>query len=171
LIAHKGKLTTKIIDGSLNTTYHTSHRIMAELKAVELVDLKESETQTEEKEIILKPEFDWFLTDEFQELLEGFEPSDNSEFVKAFCKKYNISLEEKTPPCNTEQILEEKPVQYTYNCYECVKHNHGTPKYQTNSLDEYQRHWINSGHRGPCQPSLTDIQYHGWVPQDKEWEK
>lgn len=111
LIAHKGKLTTKIIDDSLNTTYHTSHRIMAELKAVELVDLKESETRAEEKEITLKQEFDWFLTEEFQELLGGFEGSDNSEYVKAFVKKYNISLEEKRPPCNTE--LSEEVEQYT----------------------------------------------------------
>lgn len=104
LIAHKGKLTTKIINESLNTTHHTSHRIMAELKAVELVDMEESEYETDEKEITLKPEFDWFLTDEFQELLEGFEGSDNSEYVKRFVKKYNICLEEKTPPCNTEPI-------------------------------------------------------------------
>jgi hypothetical protein len=82
---------------------------MAELKAVELVDLEEFETQTEEKEITLKPEFDWFLTEEFQELLEGFEGSDNSEYVDAFVKKYNISLKEKTPPCNTE--LQEVPIQ------------------------------------------------------------
>ena len=97
LIAHKGILTTTIIKESLNTTHHTAHRIMAELKAVELVDIKESETETEQKEITLKHEFDWFLTDEFKELREGFEPSDYSEYVKEFCKKYNISLEEKTP--------------------------------------------------------------------------
>ncbi len=66
LIAHKGTLTTKIITESLNTNHHTAHRIMVELKAVELVDLKESDSQTEEKEIILKDDFDWFLSDEFK---------------------------------------------------------------------------------------------------------
>lgn len=70
---------------------------MAELKAVELVDLNDIETKTEEKQIILKHEFDWFLTDEFKELREGFEPTDNSEFVKEYCKKYNTSLKEKIP--------------------------------------------------------------------------
>jgi hypothetical protein len=92
LIAYEGKLTTKLIEKSLNTSPNTALRIMAELKAVELVDLKNPETQTEEREITLKSEFNWFLSEEFQELLEGFEASDNSEFVKEFCKKYNISF-------------------------------------------------------------------------------
>jgi hypothetical protein len=142
LIANKGKLTTTVIEKSLNTTAPTAHRIMAELKAVELVDLKEPETETEEKEITLKDEFDWFLGEEFNELLQGFEPSDNSEFVNAFCKKFNIGFKEKTPPCNTETTeAEEKPieVEYLYDCYVCKRVNHGTPLYQTNSLSDYQR--------------------------------
>jgi hypothetical protein len=88
---------------------------MAELKAVELVDLKDIETETEQRQITLKQEFDWFLDEEFNTLLERFKPSDNSEFVKAYCKKFNISFEEKTPPCNTPEP--EKP----YICYECKK--------------------------------------------------
>ena len=173
LIAHKGTLTTSIIIKSLNTNHHTAHRIMAELKAVELVDLKESETETEteteEKQIKLKQEFDWFITEEFKNLREGFKPTDYSDHIKQYCKKYDINLEEKTPPCNT---IEETPIiKYDYNCYECVKANHGTPVYQTNSLSDYQRHWITSGHKGPCQPSLVDIEYHGWIPQGREWEK
>ena len=97
LIAHKGNLTTSIIKDSLNTNHHTAHRIMAELKAVELVDLKESETKTEEKQITLKHDFDWFLSDEFKKLREDFIPTDYSEFVKESCKRLNASLEEKTP--------------------------------------------------------------------------
>lgn len=54
LIAHKGFLTTSIIIKSLNISEPTAHRIMTELKAVGLVDMKESETKTEEKEIRLK---------------------------------------------------------------------------------------------------------------------
>jgi hypothetical protein len=165
LIANNGTLTTTRITESLNTSPHTAHRIMAELKAVELVDLKDIETETEQRQITLKQEFDWFLDEEFNTLLEGFKPSDNSEFVKAYCKKFNISFEEKTPPCNTPEP--EKP----YICYECKKVNHGTPTYQTDSLSDYQTHWITSGHKGPCQPSLVDIEYHGWIPQGREWEK
>ena len=76
---------------SLNTSAPTALRIMAELKAVQLVDLKEFETKLKKKRFTLKPEFNWFLTDEFQELLEGFECSDNSRYVKAFVKKYCIT--------------------------------------------------------------------------------
>lgn len=168
LIANNGSLTTTRITESLNTSPHTAHRIMAELKAVELVDMKEVNTATEEKQITLKEEFDWFLDDEFNTLLEGFKPSDNSVYVKVFCKRFNISLEEKRPPSNT--IQQEPPITYKYDCYECKKINHGTAVYQTNSLSDYQRHWITSGHKGPCQPSLIDLEYHNWEPQNKEWE-
>jgi predicted transcriptional regulator len=161
LIAHNGVLTTKTITESLNTTAPTARRIMAELKAVGLVDLKEPETQTEEKEITLKQEFDWFLTDEFKKLHEGFKPTDNSEFVKEYCKKYNISLKEKTPPCKQQEI------QYTYSCYECARVNHG---FQTNSKSDYERHWITSNHKGTCYPAIVDINFHGWEPQGKDWE-
>jgi len=174
LIAHNGILTTKTITDSLNITYHPAHRIMAELKAVELVDLKENETETEQKEITLKHEFDWFLTDEFKELCEGFEPSDNSEFVEAYCKKYNINLEEKTRPCNTDiDTLEEKTppcITYNYNCYECVKNNHGTPLYETNSKSDYERHVINKHPQAVCYPNKADLEVHNWVPQNREWE-
>ena len=104
LIAHKGILTTKMIKESLNTNHHTAHRIMRELEAVELVDVKEPEYDTEEKEMILKEDFKWFLTEEFNKLREGFKPTDNSEYIKEYCKKYNINtLEEKIPPSNTTE--------------------------------------------------------------------
>jgi hypothetical protein len=110
LIAYNGTLTTNLIELSLNTSAPTARRIMAELKAVELVDVRETEYQTEEKEIRLKEEFKWFLSDEFEELCEGFKPSDNSEFVEEFCKKYDIkidiSLKEKTTPRNTNTLGE-----------------------------------------------------------------
>jgi hypothetical protein len=168
LIAHKGTLTTSMIKKSLNTNHHTAHRIMAELKAVELVDLEESQTETEEKTIKLKQEFDWFTTDEFNELRQGFEPSDNSEFVKAYCRKYNITLEEKTPPCNSE--VQQEVIAYQYDCYECRRVNHGTPTYQTDSKSDYERHWTNSEHKGSCYPGIADLEYHNWEPQGKEWE-
>jgi hypothetical protein len=163
LIAHKGKLTTKIITESLNVTPPTARRIMAELKAVELVVIKEPNTETEEKEIILKKEFDWFLTDEFQELRQGFEPTDYSEHIKEYCKKYDINLKENSGVCN--KPLEET---YLYECYECKRANHDV--YQTNSQKEYEKHWISSGHRGTCYPNIADLKLHGREPQGKEWE-
>ena len=77
----------------------------------------------QEKEITLKNDFDWFLSDEFKELRQGFEPTDNSEFIKEYCKKYNICSEEK-PPCNTTEQGQEPIIEYEYRCYKCVKDNH-----------------------------------------------
>ena len=85
---------------------------MAELKGVELVDLLDSETETEERTIILKEDFKWFLTEEFERLREGFKPTDNSEYIKDYCKKYNINtLKEKIPPCNTTESEPIVPIQ------------------------------------------------------------
>lgn len=125
LIAHKGTLTTKLITESLRNSPHTAPRIMIELKAVGLDDMKESETTTEEKQITLKDEFDWFLTEEFNQLRQGFIPTDNSEEMK---QQYS-SLEEKIPL-----------ITYDYDCYECIMANHGTPVYQTNSKSDYEKH-------------------------------
>lgn len=158
LLAHKGKLVTKVITTSLNTSHHTAHRIMTELKAIGLVDIKEPETETEEKEITLKDEFDYFLGEEFKQLREGFISTDNTEEFKEYSGKG--SLEEKSPPINS-------PI---YNCYECVRVNHGTPIFQTDSQKEYETHWIKSGHKGTCYPNNADLQLHGWTAQGKEWE-
>jgi hypothetical protein len=61
-------------------------------------------------------------------------------------------------------------VTYNYNCYECIRANHGTPVYQSNSRCDYESHWINSGHNGPCYPGIADIEKHGWIAQGREWE-
>jgi predicted transcriptional regulator len=74
LIANKGTLTTSQICDFLNTSKPTALRTMTELKATGLVEM--SETRTNDgynmtHTIKLKQEFDWFLSDEFQELKEG----------------------------------------------------------------------------------------------------
>ena len=88
--------------------------------------------------------------------------SDNSEFVKAFCKKFDISFKEKTPPSITPGV---------YICYECKKVNHGTPVYQTNSKHDYEIH-IQKHPQGTalCYPNKADLERHSWEPQGKEWE-
>jgi hypothetical protein len=40
-----------------------------------------SNPQYNKKSIILKKEFDWLLSEDFQKLREGFEPVDNREFM------------------------------------------------------------------------------------------
>lgn len=82
LIAYRGILTTSIITDSLNYSPHTAHRIMTELKAIGLVDMKKSNIATEEKQVTLKDNFDWFLSPEFSKLRDGFIPTDNIEEIK-----------------------------------------------------------------------------------------
>lgn len=92
LIAHNGTLTTSQICTSLNITNHTAHRTMAELKALEVVEIDDKgEHQNSEKLIILKPEFDWFLSEDFSKLRQGFVPEDNSDFIsKSHSIKRNV---------------------------------------------------------------------------------
>jgi hypothetical protein len=55
---------------------------MAEMKAVELVNLDEGEYSNSEKKITLKWKFKWFKSREFAKLRQGFVPVDYSEYLK-----------------------------------------------------------------------------------------
>jgi hypothetical protein len=86
LLAHGGTLSTPVIADSLNISSQTALRTMTEFKALGLVDMGEAETGSEHiTEIILKPEFNWFLSLEFQKLRGGYKPECN----KAYNKKDN----------------------------------------------------------------------------------
>ena len=67
LIEHQGKLSTSIITDSLNTSNNTAKRTMAEFKAVGLVTVRNltGYSGSPEKQIMLKEEFDWFLSEDF----------------------------------------------------------------------------------------------------------
>ena len=82
LLAHKGTLTTTLITKSLNMTAPPARRTMFELQAIEIADLTETSDPTEEKRIILKDEFKWFLSEEFDKLREKFRPEDYKEYLK-----------------------------------------------------------------------------------------
>ena len=100
LIAHNGRLTTSIIEQSLNVSAPSARRTMTELKATGLVSVKRREYETDEMEIELKEQFNWFLSDEFRTLRENFVPSDYREYLKTRVKEQEPkeSLKEKTPP-------------------------------------------------------------------------
>ena len=79
LIEHKGRLTTSLITKSLNTSNNTAKRTMAEFHALGLVDLGDIKSQhgEPEKEITLKDEFRWFLSDEFNTVRKNTPVSDD----------------------------------------------------------------------------------------------
>jgi hypothetical protein len=90
LLASKGKsLSTSKITQSLVISPQTARRKMIEFKAIGLVD-EESSGSSHENSMKLKPEFDWFLGEEFNQLRDGFEAADYHKYVK---EKDNIASE------------------------------------------------------------------------------
>jgi len=83
LIAKNGTLVTSEIMDALKVARKTALRTMKELWAVGLIDMKDDTSIVYTKRIILKEEFQWLLNEDFQKLLEGFEPVDNRAFMKA----------------------------------------------------------------------------------------
>ena len=81
LIEHKGRLTTSIITASLNTSNNTAKRTMAEFNALGLVEVGDVKSQygQPEKEITLKDEFRWFLSDEFNNVRKNTPVSSNDD--------------------------------------------------------------------------------------------
>jgi hypothetical protein len=81
LLAHSGELQTTTIIDSLNVTSPTANRTMTEFKAIGLVDSKNIGS-SHVNEIMLKPEFDWFLTAEFRDLRDNYKPQKYAETEK-----------------------------------------------------------------------------------------
>jgi predicted transcriptional regulator len=84
LISNKGTVTTDQIVEFLNISRPTALRTMTELKATELVDMVDQEpgVYNSVKEIRLRNQFNWFLSDEFKELKERA-----SSLVNILCKE------------------------------------------------------------------------------------
>src|SRR5688572_23015931 len=76
----------------MNVSNHTAKRTMTEFKGLELVTMEKiSENSNSEYQITLKSEFEWFLTEEFKNYREGFQPTDNKESLKS--KKKDLDKE------------------------------------------------------------------------------
>jgi hypothetical protein len=78
LISNNGILTTQHIQDFLNMSGPTARRTMREFEVIGLVNRNDTGCGME---ISLKDQFDWFISDEFKQLREGFEPIDNSAFL------------------------------------------------------------------------------------------
>ena len=70
LLESNGRLTTSQITSSLNIVNNTAKRTMTEFKALGLVTFKEGDNENSVKEIILHKHFEWFLSQEFKQLLQ-----------------------------------------------------------------------------------------------------
>lgn len=91
LLSHNGILETTDMEEYLSFSPPTIRRIMTEFKATRLVKV-EAVGSSHQQTMILKDEFKWFLSDEFNNLREGFIPTDYHEFMES------KSMKEKSPP-------------------------------------------------------------------------
>ncbi len=78
LLAHNGRLTASEISMSLNMASPTARRIMLELWVLRLVDKDKPEDNTSAEQISLRPEFEWFITEEFRKLRYSGEVNNQS---------------------------------------------------------------------------------------------
>jgi hypothetical protein len=176
LLEFDGKLTTSEIVDSLNISDDTAKRTMTELQAIGLVNVGSVQGHhggEPQKQIKLVDKFDWFLNEEFIIL------RDSHYAKKSPCvlvnQNYNydriLLLNSILPRTDTHNSVFMSSRKYDFSCYECVKANHGTPLYETNSKSDYERHVINNHPRGLCYPNVADLELHGWIAQNRDWEK
>ena len=130
LLAHNGTLTTTLITKSLNMTAPPARRTMYEFQAIEIADLIETSDSTEEKRIVLKDKFNWFLSDEFIKLRENFRPEDYKEYLE----KRKIRLKEKPTP--RIETPEPEPESEIYECTACGE-TYGEQARRTHKCGEY----------------------------------
>src|SRR3990167_5792470 len=70
LITNGGELLTNQVMASLSCSHTTAHREMEALKVLGLIEIDEGHGMTgQEKNMALKPEFKWFLSEEYKQLL------------------------------------------------------------------------------------------------------
>jgi hypothetical protein len=101
LINNGGKASTDDIVRHLNVTPPTARRTMTELKAIGLVEMYDQKSEHDTnymKHIRLKDKFEWFLTEEFERLREGFVPVDNTEFMNDSRRQSGKAKKEKITP-------------------------------------------------------------------------
>jgi predicted transcriptional regulator len=78
LLNSNGELTAVDIENFLNISRPTALRTMTQLKILGLVNLtQDSDSRNSVMTIRLKDEFQWFLSDEFKKLRQGFAPNEN----------------------------------------------------------------------------------------------
>jgi predicted transcriptional regulator len=94
LLDNGGDVSTDDIMSCLGVSKPTAGRTMAELKVIGLVEEYEYKEQSDTqytKHIRLKEDFNWFLSEDFQKLREGFEPIGYKKANKEKIPPYTLS--------------------------------------------------------------------------------
>jgi hypothetical protein len=118
LIAHNGTLTTSQITMSMRISNNTAKRTMTEFKGLDLVTMERVDPNrpNSEYKITLNSKFDWFLSDEFKKLRDGFKPTTNNNDDKQLKKsETDTNCYDEKSPCvpihvNNEDDLDSKKV-------------------------------------------------------------
>ena len=156
LLANKGRpLFTSDIINSLNISPKTARRKMVEFRVIGLVD-DEYSGSSHELYIKIKPEFEWFLSEEFDEIREGFEPADYRKYLKED-NNNNITsssemAEQETPTFNanaTAQAETEKIAAFDIIFDQLARESESSAKMEadkgTVGRDDLQKRLVASG--------------------------
>ena len=108
LIANKGTLTTSQITTSMRISNDTAKRTMTEFKGLELVTMERviNNNSNSEYKITLNPKFNWFLTEEFSELRNGFKPTSYKDLLKSNTKSKNKDCKDSSNNNNNDKELQ-----------------------------------------------------------------
>ena len=114
LLKHKGQLTAKEIEESLHITTPTALRTMTEFTALELVDkLSLGSEPNAPIQIQLKQEFNWFLTDEFKKLRDGF----GNEYIYEYLQEKECKKLKNENNDSDNYVEYKEKITPTYNFY------------------------------------------------------
>jgi hypothetical protein len=167
LIANNGSLTTSQITTSMRISNNTAKRTMTEFKGLELVTMdRVGDHSNSEYKITLKSKFNWFLTDEFKELRDEFEPTDNEEFLtkrKSAVTKIPPVQGEELSQSQDEEEVEKSSYEYTTketdNNNDSHKGENGDSKEE--SSDSIILLKISDNNKDPT-IEMTKEQYNSW---------
>ena len=194
LLAHGGTLTTNQILQSLNIARKTALRTMAELKAIDLVEMEDYHEPGQNnisKKIILNPRFNWFLSDSMITKVSPYTTPNISKVIEGSTRTTEKIVEgmgeffgnhgngNGSEDTSTEQIADPLHVSkasrptltkdsnnVSYRCY------HNGCNFHTDNEEDYRTHGATKHVKNPLlYPSKAELEKYCLQPQGKEWEK
>jgi predicted transcriptional regulator len=169
LLNFGGTLTTRQIMDYLDTSDKTAKRTMTELKALGLVtrNTVPSEHGEEMYQITLNDKFEWFLTEEFNELRyrKNFAHLLSQTSIQNCIVPDDIEGGHFSSSGDIPGELNYKDIDYPPDCYYCHQGFHGTGK------QAYDKHIIQKHPGKPGFPGPADIEFYKLTPKGMDWEK